>query len=58
MQLRFSKYPSLIEVFGYVFHFAGLICGPSFFFRDYLDFITGDNYVNKEKGVIQVSAQN
>ncbi len=39
----FRKYPSLVEVVGYIFHFSGIICGPIFFFGDYIDFITGDN---------------
>ena len=50
----FRKYPSLIEVFGYVFHFSGLICGPTFFFREYMEFISGENYLHKDQEVIQV----
>ncbi len=33
-----------MEVFCYVFHFAGVICGPLCFYSDYVDYVTGDNY--------------
>ena len=50
----FSKYPSFLEIFGYVFHFTGLICGPTFFFGDYMDFITGENYLCTNQETNQV----
>ena len=40
---NFRKTPSPAEFFGYVFYFAGVIVGPAFFYRDYIEFITGEN---------------
>lgn len=44
----FSAFPSLLEVMGFIFYFGGVIAGPSFFYSDYIDFITGENYKCKE----------
>ena len=52
----FSQYPSVVEVFGFVFHFGGVICGPIFFFRDYMDFISGANYQCNDDNTVSVSS--
>ena len=44
-----SKYPSFIKVIGYIFHFGGIICGPAFFFKDYMEFISGKNFEYNEE---------
>lgn len=35
----FTGFPSLIEFFGYVFHYNGFLAGPCFNFREYRDYI-------------------
>ena len=50
--INFRKTPSPAEFFGYVFYFAGIIVGPAFFYRDYIEFITGENM--KYKSITKV----
>ena len=45
----------MIEVIGYIFHFGGIICGPTFFFKDYQEFISGDNYECNDNVIMSVS---
>ncbi len=52
---HFSQFPTLAQFFGYIFHFAGLIVGPAYFYKDYLQFIEGSNYDNNENIIQQVS---
>jgi len=33
--------PSLLEYYGYMFHFQALMAGPVIFYRDYIHFIHG-----------------
>jgi len=35
------KFPTLLEYFGYLFHFSGFLVGPTNTFREYIDFIEG-----------------
>lgn len=44
LQTFFSReYPTLLASFGFVFHFAGIICGPAFFYKEYMEYINGKN---------------
>ena len=36
-----SRVPSLLEYFGYIFHYSMLLVGPVCTFKDYMDFIDG-----------------
>ena len=40
--------PSLVEFFGYIFHFTGIAHEPGFFYTDYIEFINGEN-IRKQK---------
>ena len=51
----FRKIPSFVELFGYVLYFGGVFYGPSFFFTDYEDYISGNNIKDKEDNSIKVS---
>ncbi|KAK2580167.1 hypothetical protein KPH14_012438 [Odynerus spinipes] len=37
------KMPTMMEYFSYVFHFQALMAGPVIYYRDYIDFIHGQN---------------
>ncbi|XP_066994422.2 lysophospholipid acyltransferase 6 [Anabrus simplex] len=39
------KMPTALEYFSYMFHFQALMCGPVIFYRDYMDFIYGRNFL-------------
>ncbi|XP_054266033.1 lysophospholipid acyltransferase 6-like [Macrosteles quadrilineatus] len=39
------KMPSTLEYFAYIFHFQVLMAGPVVFYRDYIDYINGDNFL-------------
>lgn len=39
-----SKIPSLVEFFGYIFHFQGVAIGPGCCYQDYIEFMNGDNF--------------
>ncbi len=47
-------FPTVTEFFGYTFHFAGIIVGPVFFYKDYLEFIDGSNYDQDKQDSNQV----
>ena len=55
MAFCFRQVPSFAELFGYVFYFGGIFHGPSFFFTDYQDFISGRNFRNKEDNIVTVN---
>jgi hypothetical protein len=38
--------PNPLEFFGYVFNFCSYLAGPAFEYREYLDSITGDKYID------------
>nr|CAD7405084.1 unnamed protein product [Timema cristinae] len=40
-----KKMPTLLEYFSFMFHFQALMCGPVVFYRDYMDFIDGTNFL-------------
>jgi hypothetical protein len=37
--------PTALEYFSYMFQFQALMCGPVLFYRDYIDFIHGHNFL-------------
>ncbi|CAO1359362.1 unnamed protein product [Diamesa serratosioi] len=41
------KIPSPLEYFSYVLNFQGLMAGPMVFYRDYIEFIEGYNFLKK-----------
>lgn len=43
MIIYFRKIPSLFELISYVFAFHFVMLGPTAFYKDYDDFITGKN---------------
>ncbi|XP_031641002.1 lysophospholipid acyltransferase 1 [Contarinia nasturtii] len=40
-----STLPTTLEYFSYVLHFQGLMAGPLVFYKDYIDFIEGTNFL-------------
>lgn len=42
--------PTALEFFSYVLHFQGLMAGPLVFYKDYIDFIEGTQFLNKNNG--------
>jgi lysophospholipid acyltransferase 1/2 len=40
--------PHIIEFLSYCFNFQGVIVGPLCFYKDYIDFITGNNVLSKQ----------
>lgn len=45
------KVPTTFEYFSYVLHFPALMAGPVLFYRDYIDFIQGDNFIQLNQPV-------
>ena len=43
--------PSLVEFFGYILHFAGIVHEPGFFYTNYIEFINGENIRKQETEV-------
>lgn len=43
------KVPTALEFFSYTLHFQGLMAGPMVFYRDYIDFIDGSQYLKKSR---------
>jgi len=39
--MNFKRIPNLVEFYGYVFFFPGLLAGPAFNLREYLEYIDG-----------------
>jgi len=39
--------PSLLQSVSYIFCFHGLMCGPFCFYKDYIAFIDGTNYISE-----------
>lgn len=39
------KMPTVLEYFAYMFHFQALMAGPIIFYRDYIEFIHGQNFL-------------
>lgn len=52
-----EKIPSALEFYSYMFHFSTLMAGPMVFYNDYMDFITGQNFL-KRSPVINGHAPN
>lgn len=40
-----EKVPTVLEYYSYLLHFQTLMAGPMVFYRDYMDFITGQNFL-------------
>jgi len=47
--------PSLLQSASYIFCFHGLMCGPFCFYKDYIAFIDGTNYVSRPAQVCLVT---
>lgn len=43
--LGFRSVPTLLEYFAYVFQFQVLMAGPVIFYRDYVEFVNGQNFI-------------
>lgn len=44
-----AKIPTALEFFSYTLHFQGLMAGPMIFYKDYIDFIDGSQYLMKSR---------
>ncbi|RNA20895.1 membrane-bound O-acyltransferase domain-containing 2-like [Brachionus plicatilis] len=44
-----QKFPEPVEFFGYILNFQGIIVGPSCSYRDYADFIEGNNLKTRDQ---------
>lgn len=44
-----AKVPTALEFFSYTLHFQGLMAGPMIFYKDYIDFIDGSQYLKKSR---------
>lgn len=42
--------PTALEFFSYVLHFQGLMAGPLVFYKDYIEFIEGKNFLKHTNG--------
>lgn len=42
--------PTALEFFSYVLHFQGLMAGPLVFYKDYMDFIEGTQFLKQNNG--------
>lgn len=45
------KVPTTLEYFSYALHFPALMAGPVLFYRDYIDFIQGNNFIQLNQPV-------
>lgn len=41
-----TKFPNLLDFFGYIFCFTCILAGPAFEYKDYIDSITGEIFYN------------
>lgn len=41
--------PHIIEFLSYIFNFQGIACGPLVYYKDYIDFIDGNNILKNKK---------
>lgn len=41
------KLPSALEYFSYVLHFQAIMAGPALFYKEYIDFIEGNNLIQR-----------
>ena len=39
--LFYREFPTPLEYFGYLFHFSSFLVGPTYTYREYIDFIEG-----------------
>lgn len=53
--LSYSKIPSVLEYFAYIFQFHVLMAGPVVFYKDYIEFIHGHNFL-KHASTVDVSS--
>ncbi|XP_015757322.1 PREDICTED: membrane-bound O-acyltransferase domain-containing protein 2-like [Acropora digitifera] len=47
--LRLLRFPSLLEYFSYIFHHSSFLVGPVCSFKDYMDFIMGEDMARAKK---------
>ncbi|KAE8738835.1 hypothetical protein FOCC_FOCC015667, partial [Frankliniella occidentalis] len=52
------KMPTVLEYFAYMFHFQALMAGPIIFYRDYIEFIHGRNFLTHSGTSIKVDNAN
>lgn len=45
------KLPSPLEYFSFSLTFPALMAGPAMFYKDYIDFINGNNFMQKTSNV-------
>ena len=45
----YRRVPSLLEYFSYIFHHSSFLVGPVCSFKDYMDFIVGDDMARAKK---------
>lgn len=46
--------PTALEFFSYVLHFQGLMAGPLVFYKDYIDFIEGTQFLKQNNGNVSI----
>lgn len=46
---RIRRFPSLLEYFSYIFHHSSFLVGPVCSFKDYMDFIMGEDMARAKK---------
>lgn len=52
------KMPTVLEYFAYMFHFQALMAGPIIFYRDYIEFIHGRNFLTHSGTSIKIDNAN
>lgn len=52
------KVPSILEYFAYMFQFQALMAGPIIFYRDYIEFIHGTNFITRSGTCIKLDEHN
>lgn len=46
--------PTALEYFSYMLHFQGLMAGPLVFYKDYIEFIEGKNFLKHANGNVSI----
>lgn len=49
-----EKVPSPLEYFAYMLNFQSLMAGPLVFYRDYIEFIEGYNFIGKSSSNVSM----
>nr|XP_022910561.1 membrane-bound O-acyltransferase domain-containing protein 2 [Onthophagus taurus] len=53
-----KKIPSALEYFSYALQFPSLMAGPALYYKDYIDFIDGNNFLSAQSSSSQMATQN